>query len=373
MARRNASEQLAEAIEALMANPERPLPVVDPRLRALLRIAGDLRDLPSGEFKARLKAELLSEARRAPAQRAGAAAAEPDYGPPLLGVADYLARLQELNSERPLAAFDLRVALHGLPDRGSRFLASLNQCTLGVGVSRFSGSFHWERHPAADEMLHILEGEADVVTLTAGGPVRSALRAGSIFICPQGLWHRVEPRSASLSMFFATPGEGTEASAAPQPPARRPPRRAGRRDADRRAGIEAPAQPELVAHDLGSALRGLPELAITSSTTEQEAGAAWLPITSLGPCTLGVMRFSGQTPWERHPDGDELLHVLDGAVDVTVLTDRGPARVHVGAGSFLVCPKGLWHRQEPRPSVTLLFGTPTRTTEHSFADDPRIG
>ena len=57
------------------------------------------------------------------------------------------------------------------------------------------------------------------------------------------------------------------------------------------------------------------------------------------------MRFSGQAPWERHPDGDELLHVLEGAVDLTVLTDDGPTELRLDAGSVFVCPKGLWHRQ----------------------------
>ena len=47
------------------------------------------------------------------------------------------------------------------------------------------------------------------------------------------------------------------------------------------------------------------------------------------------MRFRGQTPWERHPAGDELLHVIEGAVEVTVLTDDGPVRRihHRGLGS----------------------------------------
>jgi len=31
--------------------------------------------------------------------------------------------------------------------------------------------------------------------------------------------------------------------------------------------------------------------------------------------TLGVMSYTGQTPWERHPDGDELLLALDGVQD----------------------------------------------------------
>jgi len=240
-----------------------------------------------------------------------------------------------------------------------RFLASLNRCT--VGVSRFSEPSHWERHPAGDELLHVLEGEADVVTLTDGGPVRSTVRAGSIFICPRGLWHQVLPRSP-LSMLFATPGEGTEHSDAKEP------RRAGRGRVG--AGRRRPA---LVAHDLRAALSGLPELAIASSTTAEEADAAVRSITSLDQCTLGVMRYSGLTPWERHPDGDELLHVLEGEVDVTVLTDDGPAEVNVRAGSVFVCPRGLWHRQRPRPAVTMLFGTPVETEEVSWAEDPRTG
>jgi mannose-6-phosphate isomerase-like protein (cupin superfamily) len=160
-------------------------------------------------------------------------------------------------------------------------------------------------------------------------------------------------------MFFATPGEGTIGSDAKVPP---PNPAAAKR-----------GKVELVAHDLHRALSGLPELAISAQTTEEEADAATRSLTTLGPCTLGVMRYSGLTPWERHPDGDELLHVLEGAVDVTVLADDGPRQVSLHAGSVFVCPKGLWHRQLPRPSVTMLYGTPTKHGEASCADDPRVG
>jgi quercetin dioxygenase-like cupin family protein len=347
MAERSAFQELDDAIETVMANPDRPLPALNPRLAALLRIAGDLRDLPSRQFRERLKAQLLS---RTPS------AVMAHYGKPLMTVADYLSRLEELKTQPPLLAFDLTTALNGLPERGSRFLTSLNQCTLGV--SYFTGYPHWECHPAADELLHILDGEAEVETMTADGLVRSRLHAGSLFICPQGLWHRVRPRSDSVSMFFATPGEGTVGSNAKAPP---PPHPAAKR-----------GTVKLVAHDLHQALEGLPELAISADTTAEEADAATRSITALGPCTLGVMRYSGLTPWERHPDGDELLHVIEGAVDVTVLTDEGPRQVGLDAGSVFVCPKGLWHRQLPRPSVTMLYGTPTNHGEVSFADDPRL-
>lgn len=52
------AEQLNEAVEAMMANPNAPLPAADPRLAELLQIAADLRHLPTQEFKARLKADL---------------------------------------------------------------------------------------------------------------------------------------------------------------------------------------------------------------------------------------------------------------------------------------------------------------------------
>ena len=340
-----------------MADPKGPLPGVSPRLAELLRIAGDLRGLPRAEFRAELKAALVCGA-----EGERSAATVSVGGRPLATLDDILARLEEMALEPKMVAHDVRAALRDLPEMTMRFLASLNRCTLGV--SRFSGDSHWERHPAGDEMLHVLEGEAAVVTLTDAGPVRSTVGAGSVFVCRRGLWHRVLPRSP-VSMLFATPGEGTEHSSAPDPR-----REAGRRRAHARPGGEAPT---LVAHDLRAALEGLPELAITSSTTAEEADAAVRTITTLDRCMLGVMRYSGLTPWERHPDGDELLHVLEGEVDVTVLTDDGPADLNVRAGSVFVCPRGLWHRQRPRPAVTMLFGTPAETEEISWAEDPRTG
>jgi quercetin dioxygenase-like cupin family protein len=344
MPERSLIEALDRAVESIMTDPEAPFPRVTPRLAALLRLAGELRDLPSAKFKARLKATLLSGGRTVA-----------DAGKPLRTAADIRARLNELAQGPRLVAHDPRAALDDLPEMTMRFLASLNECT--IGVSRFSGRSHWERHPAGDELLHVLDGEADVVTLTDEGPVRSLVRAGSLFICARGLWHEILPRSP-LSLLFATPGEGTQHSSAKQP---------------RRARGGHARRPTLQAHDLAAAAHGLRELAITRDTTAEEADAAVRPLTDLGRCTLGVMRHSGLTPWERHSDGDELLHVLDGAVDVTVLAEDGPTRVTVGAGSFFVCPRGLWHRQHARPAATMLFGTPTATTEVSWADDPRQG
>ncbi|HEX9748794.1 MAG TPA: VOC family protein [Methylomirabilota bacterium] len=55
-------DRLAQALEAMFADPGTPMPPADPELAELLRIAHDLRDLPDPAFKARLGADLLRRA-----------------------------------------------------------------------------------------------------------------------------------------------------------------------------------------------------------------------------------------------------------------------------------------------------------------------
>lgn len=121
------------------------------------------------------------------------------------------------------------------------------------------------------------------------------------------------------------------------------------------------------AHDLAQALAGVASGAVT---TAEEDAAAFPRLASFGAGAIYVGRFSGQTPWERHRDADELLHVLAGAVEITVLAPGGAEQVNVAAGSIFVVPRGLWHRQLAEPGVTLLAVTPDNS-EISVADDPR--
>jgi PhnB protein len=129
---------------------------------------------------------------------------------------------------------------------------------------------------------------------------------------------------------------------------------------------------KLQEHDLRAALREVPHLNITEATTAADADAAVRSIAKIGKLMLGVMSYTGQTPWERHPDGDELLLVLDGELDVTALTDEGPVTRRLRAGEAFVCPQGLWHRQNASKSVSMLYGTPIEHGEFSTADDPRV-
>jgi quercetin dioxygenase-like cupin family protein len=121
-------------------------------------------------------------------------------------------------------------------------------------------------------------------------------------------------------------------------------------------------------HDLRLALKGVPSGEVR---TAEEDAAAFPRLVTFNAGAVYVGRFAGQSPWERHPDGDELLHVLEGEVEVTLLLPGESVKEIVPAGSVLVVPRGVWHRQMARPSVTLLAATPD-LSEASFADDPRV-
>ena len=87
-------------------------------------------------------------------------------------------------------------------------------------------------------------------------------------------------------------------------------------------------------------------------------------------CRCGVASFVGQPPWELHSGGDELLHVLAGETELTVLADGAAEIRRLKAGDVAIVPQGLWHRNHAATGVTVLFMTPCDGGEHSW-DDPR--
>lgn len=105
-------------------------------------------------------------------------------------------------------------------------------------------------------------------------------------------------------------------------------------------------------------------------TTEAEARAAF---TTLAPYRDGGIfggSFSGESQWERHQKGDEIVHILDGATTLTIMTDDGPQSFEMAAGMMIVVPQGCWHQFQAPTGVTVMTVTP-QPTEHIHAEDPR--
>jgi len=60
---------------------------------------------------------------------------------------------------------------------------------------------------------------------------------------------------------------------------------------------------------------------------------------------LLAIKASGKDHWERHPTGDELIHILDGAATLEIVCDDGPPKSFVvRAGIIALVPHGAWHR-----------------------------
>lgn len=68
----------------------------------------------------------------------------------------------------------------------------------------------WEKHPAGDEMVMLLSGEATFVLRVPSGDQSVALtQPGAYVIIPRDTWHTARVEKFA-SVLFVTPGEGTE-------------------------------------------------------------------------------------------------------------------------------------------------------------------
>jgi mannose-6-phosphate isomerase-like protein (cupin superfamily) len=68
----------------------------------------------------------------------------------------------------------------------------------------------WEVHPAGDEIVYLLSGEAALVLDRNGTEEIIHLREpGAFAIVPKGTWHTART-SVPTQMLFVTPGQGTD-------------------------------------------------------------------------------------------------------------------------------------------------------------------
>jgi mannose-6-phosphate isomerase-like protein (cupin superfamily) len=139
-------------------------------------------------------------------------------------------------------------------------------------------------------------------------------------------------------------------------------------DPTRRAGAGV-----IEAVDVTAALAGLAPLrGRRPDTPADEVRAAFATLAAFRDGSIFAGRFSGNTAWERHLKGDELVHVLEGTATLTIMAERGPQSFRLSAGMLIVVPEGRWHRFEAADGVTVLSATP-QPTDHTDAADPRVG
>ena len=122
--------------------------------------------------------------------------------------------------------------------------------------------------------------------------------------------------------------------------------------------------------DINAELKRRPMLTgRTPDASAAETGAAFATLAAYRNGGIFAGRFSGESAWERHPNGDELVHVLEGSTTLTVVSDGQHQSFELRAGMMLVVPRGAWHRFRAPAGVTVMTVTP-QPTEHTTADNP---
>jgi mannose-6-phosphate isomerase-like protein (cupin superfamily) len=109
-----------------------------------------------------------------------------------------------------------------------------------------------------------------------------------------------------------------------------------------------------------------------STEAERQASGAFKTLAPYRDGNIYSAKFTGEAAWERHPNGDELVQIIDGSCTVHLMTENGLESHAVSAGTTVVVPQNTWHRFSAPNSVSIVTATP-RPTEHLTVDveDPR--
>jgi len=110
----------------------------------------------------------------------------------------------------------------------------------------------------------------------------------------------------------------------------------------------------------------------TPESSEADRAGAFARLAPYRDGALFSAKFSGVSAWERHPNGDEIVHIIDGATTLHLMTDEGKQSVVLTAGMLVVVPQNAWHQFEALDGVCVMTATP-QPTEHLRVDvdDPR--
>ena len=112
-------------------------------------------------------------------------------------------------------------------------------------------------------------------------------------------------------------------------------------------------------------IRQLPAVDVVPDLDAETAMRCMQVLGSLNGSAMGLVSFSGQTGWECHPAGDELLYYLEGEAEICLLAGGTEIRRHVKKGDVVQIPKGLWHSQRTVSPVRLFFITPAEGMMHA--------
>ena len=104
--------------------------------------------------------------------------------------------------------------------------------------------------------------------------------------------------------------------------------------------------------------------------TDAESLKSFATLAAYRDGGIFATHFSGSSGWERHPHGDEVVQILEGATRFDILVDADLQSLELSAGMLVVVPQGCWQRFESATSVQVMTVTP-KPPQHTHVDAPR--
>lgn len=103
----------------------------------------------------------------------------------------------------------------------------------------------------------------------------------------------------------------------------------------------------------------------TARTSSEESKDAFATLAEYRDGAVFIGHYAGNSEWERHPNGDELVMVVAGETTLILLTGGIETPHTLRESEFLVVPVNTWHRFETPAGVKVLTVTP-QPTDHSI-------
>ena len=108
-----------------------------------------------------------------------------------------------------------------------------------------------------------------------------------------------------------------------------------------------------------------------TTAAEREEKCALSRLAPYRDGTIFIAKFAGGGVWERHPNGDEIVQIIDGTTTLYVISEGRSEAFTLSAGAFVVIPQGAWHRFESEEGVSLMTATP-QPSQFTTLDDPSL-
>ena len=110
----------------------------------------------------------------------------------------------------------------------------------------------------------------------------------------------------------------------------------------------------------------------TPTSSEAERKGAFGRLAPYRDGAIFTAKFAGTSAWERHPQGDEIVQIVDGATTLHLMTAEGRQSVSLRSGMVAIVPRNTWHQFEAPDGVCVMTAT-QQPTEHLRVnvEDPR--